>query len=251
MFCLWINRYTLLDSVCILTIMKRGPKPKGSVKIVWSPRFAYAIGLLTADGSLSKDGRHIDLTSTDRAQTLLFRKCLNIKTKVSKKYSGAGNMAYCVQFSDVLFYRFLVGIGLSPAKSKTISSVAIPDEYFLDFLRGYFDGDGSSFSFYDRVYKKSYRFYISFTSASPLFVNWLRKKIGDMCRVYGHIARNSNNTYVQLKYSKREAVILSKRMYYSNTVPSLRRKHLKIMRSLSIIEPRRGGEIGKHASFRS
>ena len=231
--------------------MKRGPKPKGSVEIKWSPQFAYAVGLLTADGCLSKDRRHIDLTSKDKAQVLLFRKCLGISTKVSKKYSGAGNLAYCIQFSDVLFYRFLLSIGLSPAKSKTVSSVNIPDKYFFDFLRGYFDGDGSSYSFYDRVFKNSYRFYISFTSASPAFFTWLREQINRKLQVKGHFGYNRNNPYIQLKYSKKEAVVISKNMYYSTGVPCLRRKYLKVMRSLRVIESRRGGEIGKHASFRS
>ncbi len=231
--------------------MKRGPKPKGSVKIKWSVQFAYAIGLLTADGCLSKDGRHIDFTSKDKAQVLLFKKCLKLTTKVGLKYSGAGNLAYHTQFGDVLFYKFLLKIGLTPAKSKTLSHISVPNKYFCDFLRGYFDGDGSSFSFYDRVFKKSYRFYVSFTSASPLFVDWLRSEIFKVLKVKGTIAHNRNNPYLQLKYSKKEAVIISRKMYYSRAVPCLERKCLKIMRSLSIIERRRGGEIGKHASFRS
>lgn len=217
----------------------------------WSADFTYAIGLIVADGCLSKDGRHIDLTSKDKAQVVLFQKCLRITTKVSSKYSGAGNRAYCCQFSDVLFYRFLMSIGLSPAKSKIIGAVLVPDEYFIDFLRGYFDGDGSSTSHYDSVFKNSYRFYLSFTSASPVFVDWLRNKLYLILGVKGHIAYNRNNPYVQLKYSKREAVVISKRMYYSEAVPCLRRKRLKIIRSLRIIDKCRGGAIGTRAAFRT
>ena len=40
-------------------------KPKGKVKIEWSPDFAYAIGLITTDGNLSPDGRHVNFTSKD------------------------------------------------------------------------------------------------------------------------------------------------------------------------------------------
>src|SRR3989338_8038716 len=178
--------------------MKRGPKPNGQVKIEWSPRFAYAIGLLTADGCLSKDGRHIDLTSKDKPQVVLFRKCLGLATKVSTKLSGSGNLAYCVQFSDVLFYRFLLSIGLSPAKSKTITRVSIPNEYFLDFVRGYFDGDGCSYSFYDSVFPKSYRFYLSFISASPTFIDWLRKRLKEAIQVKGHLDLTKKAQYVQL-----------------------------------------------------
>ncbi|MBI5003663.1 LAGLIDADG family homing endonuclease [Candidatus Kaiserbacteria bacterium] len=216
--------------------MKRGPKPIGKVKINWSRKFAYAIGLLTADGCLSKDGRHIDLTSKDRTQVVLFKQCLGLDTKVSHKYSGSGNLAYCVQFSDVLFYQFLMTIGLSPAKSKTISSVTIPERYFLDFLRGYFDGDGCSYSYYDTVFKNSYRFYVSFTSASPLFLDWLRAKLDTSLGIRGHIGYYRDSPYVQLRYSKREAVVLCRAMYYRAGVLRLQRKYLKIQRSLSIVE---------------
>ncbi len=229
--------------------MKPGPKPKGKVKLLWSPRFAYAIGLLVADGCLSKDGRHIDLTSKDKAQILTFRKCLDLDTKVSTKYSGAGNLAYHIQFSDVLFYKFLFDIGLTPAKSKTISVLTIPDKYFFDFLRGYFDGDGSSYAYSDPVFGKSFRFYLSFTSASPQFVVWLKAKVSDFLQVTGYLSYNKNNSYVQLKYAKKDAVLISKAMYYDKDLPFLKRKYLKIQKSLDKIS--RSGETGIHATFRA
>lgn len=214
---------------------KRGPQPKGRVKLQWSIEFAYAIGLLTADGCLSKDGRHIDLTSKDEAQILLFRKCLGLATKVSRKNSGAKNMAYHTQFGDVLFYRFLESIGLTPAKSKTISSVKIPRKYFIDFIRGYFDGDGSSYSYYDPIYKNSFRFYISFTSASPAFFDWLRVELENTMGIRGYLSYNRNNPYTQLKFSKGEALILARHMYHSAHVPCLERKRIKIMKSIRTI----------------
>src|SRR3989338_983895 len=192
--------------------MKPGPKPKGQVAIAWSPQFAYAIGLLTADGCLLNDGRHIDFTSKDYEQVATFKECLKLKVKIGTKLSGIGNKYNRIQFGDVLFYAFLISIGISPAKSKTISSVRVPDKYFVDFLRGYFDGDGTSYSFYDAVFPKSYRFYISFMSASPKFIHWLREKLTDMAHVKGHIGHDLKTDYIQLKYAKKEAVILSRYM---------------------------------------
>lgn len=231
--------------------MKPGPKPKNNISTEWSPNFAYAVGLFAADGCLSKDGRHLDFTSKDKAQVLLFKKCLGLTSKVSPKFSGSGNLSYHTQVGNVLFCQFLKSIGLTPAKSKTIESVSIPAEYFFDFLRGYFDGDGTSYSYYDPTFPKSFRFYISFISASPTFLDWLRTKLNEKIQVKGYISRNRNNSYVQLKYSKKEAIQISKQMYYSERVPCLRRKHLKIKQSLRIINGRRSGEIGRHATFRS
>ncbi|MHB1086689.1 MAG: LAGLIDADG family homing endonuclease [Minisyncoccota bacterium] len=215
--------------------MKRGPKPRGKVKIEWSSKFAYAIGLLVADGCVQKDGRHIDLTSVDKEQTELFKACLGIPTPVSTKRSGVGNLAFCIQFSDVLFHRYLVSIGITPAKSKTIKGIDIPQAYFADFFRGYFDGDGSSYSYYDPAYPKSYRFYLSFTSASEDFIMWLRAQVELRIGVVGYIGRNKNNSYPQLKYSKHAAIRVCDFMYYAKGLPSLRRKRLKIEQSMRII----------------
>lgn len=217
--------------------MKPGPKPKGKVKIQWSPGFAYAIGLFTADGCLSSDGRHLDFTSKDRDQVETFNRCLNLSNKIGLKNSGHGTTAHHSQFGDVLFYDFLKKIGLTPAKSKTIKQVDVPDLYFSDFLRGYFDGDGTSYSFYDSLFPKSYRFYISFMSASPPFIDWLRTKILSQVKISGHLSHSyRNKTYVQLKYSKREAIVLSKYMYYNSSIPLLKRKYLKIQKTMSVLK---------------
>lgn len=234
--------------------MKRGPKPKGKVSTKWSVELAYAVGLLTADGCLSKDGRHINLTSKDLQQIKTFKKALGLKNKIGKKSRGGSfeKKYYVIQFGDVLFYKFLLDIGLTPAKSLTICSVSIADKYFWDFLRGYFDGDGYSYSFYDSVYKNNYRFYIGFASASLKYLEWLREYIYNTTGLSGHITKNLKRpSQMQLKYSKHAAISLAHKMYYSDTVLYLKRKHLKIKRTLRIINQSRGGETGRRAVFRT
>ena len=66
---------------------KRGPKPKGKVKIEWSPNFAYAIGLLATDGCLYNDGRHISFVSKDLELVEMFKKILGLEVKISAKFS--------------------------------------------------------------------------------------------------------------------------------------------------------------------
>ena len=73
---------------------KRGPKPKGKVKIKWSGNFAYAIGLLATDGCLSPDGRHITLTSKDLDQLETFMKCVGIKNKIGLTTGQFGRSAF-------------------------------------------------------------------------------------------------------------------------------------------------------------
>lgn len=230
--------------------MRRGPKPKGKVALEWSSDLAYAVGLLTADGCLSKDGRHIDFTSKDLELVRLFKSTTGVDTRISKKRSGSGNYAYHTQFGDVLFYRFLEKLGLTKAKSKTIREVYVPETLFPDFLRGYFDGDGCSYSGYDPVFVRSFRFYISFTSASPDFLKWVREEIRKHVRTTGSIG-STGEKYSQLRYSKADAVKVYRFMYYQKGLPSLSRKRLKIERTMRIIQESRGGGIGRRAAFRS
>lgn len=210
----------------------RGSKPKGKVKIKWSPNFAYAIGLLATDGHISKDRRHIDLTSKDREQIENFMNCLDIKNKIGTKLSGSKKPAYRFQFGDVLFYGFLLQIGLTPKKSKTIGALKIPKKYFFDFLRGSFDGDGSFYSYYDPRWKSSFMYYLVFVSASKEHIDWLREQSRKILGVVGHITQDGRKRTYQLKYAKREALKILKKMYYGRTVACLSRKRLKVERAL-------------------
>lgn len=190
-------------------------------------------------------------TSKDNALVKTFRACLDLKTKVSAKKSGTGTVSYHTQFGDVLFYRFLQKIGLLAAKSKTLGSIKVPRHYFRDFLRGYFDGDGTTFSYNDSLFPNSYRFYLSFISASPVFLSWLQSEIARSCGTRGYINFCRNPAYQQLKFAKTDAKNLVAFIYYAPDLPCLKRKRLKIQRSMRIISARRGGETGKHAAFRA
>lgn len=213
-----------------------GIKPKEKISRVWSPELAYAIGLLTTDGNLSKDSRHIDFTSKDFELVEHLRRCLQLKNKISKKTRGGEKIKkyYRVQFGDVLFYKFLIGIGLSPAKSKILNSLDIPEKYFFDFLRGHFDGDGTFYSYYDPRWKSSFMFYTVFTSASFNHLNWIRGELGHFLGIKGHVTHAKEKSTYQLKYAKSESMKLLKKLYYLNAI-CLERKKLKINKALNII----------------
>ncbi len=214
---------------------KRGSKPKGKVRLGWSSNFAYALGLIASDGSLSKDGRHIVLTSVDKDQLKNFLHCLRIRSSIRAYKGSDGKTASRVQIGDVLFYKFLQGIGLTPAKSKTIGPLQIPQEFFFDFLRGVFDGDGSTYSYWDKRWRSSFMFYLTFVSASPPFIDWLRENIKKLSRTDGHISSSKGRNLCQLRYAKKEALVVMRKMYEKKQCICLRRKRLKIERTLRIV----------------
>jgi len=213
---------------------KRGPKPKRKEPLRQTPELAYAVGLLVTDGCLSSSGRHIDLTSKDVEQLNNLKKCLEIKTKISYKTSSYTNKKYPrLQFSDVVLYKFLESIGMTPAKTKTIGKLDIPDKYFFDFLRGHHDGDGCFYSYWDPRWKSSFMYYLTFISASKKHVLWLQDKIKVLLVVAGRV--NKNGSLYQLRFAKKESLKILKKMYPNKNVVCLSRKRLKIEKALGIV----------------
>lgn len=214
--------------------------PRGKVKIKWSPEFAYAIGLLTTDGNLSPDRRHINFTTKDKELAELFRECLGLTNAIGRKARGheEEKKYYCVQFGDVIFYNFLLGIGLMPRKSKVLSELAISEKYFFHFLRGHFDGDGTFFSYWDPRWRSSFMFYTEFVSASRAHIMWLQGLLFKKLKVKGHITHDGRRICYQLKYAKKESLILFRKMYEEKRTFFLKRKYLKIKKALSIIGKR-------------
>lgn len=211
-------------------------RPLNKISVEWSIDLSYAIGLIATDGNLSTDGRHMTFVSKDLQLIKTFSKCLGIKPKICLKKSGfAPNKTYYyVQFGDKNFYKFLLRVGLTPAKSKTLGKLAIPTKYFFDFLRGYFDGDGSFYSYWDKRWASSFLFYLSFVSASIKHVRWLQKKIEKLIGVKGHFSNKPYGRAFQLKYAKNEARIIFDKMYHSKNTPRLERKFKKVRKALAI-----------------
>ena len=213
-------------------------KPLGKVKLKWSPEFAYAIGLIVTDGSLSKDGRHVTLISKDIEMLDNFKSCLNISNKIEAHSSGYAKENNChkVQLGDRMFYDFLVSIGLMSNKTKIIKEADIPKKYFADFLRGHFDGDGTFYSYWDKRWKSSFMYYVTFLSASKGHIDWLREKMSEAIGVAGHITKAKTSSVYQLKYAKKESNEIIRYMYYSEDAICLSRKRLKIEKVLGSME---------------
>jgi hypothetical protein len=216
---------------------KMGPQPKKIINEKWTPNLAYAIGLIATDGCLSNDGLLIDLTSKDREQLLNFSKCVGVDFKIGSKKNGNGNKCLRIQFKNRIFYDFLLSIGLTPRKSLIMGKLKIPKKYFFDFLRGCFDGDGCFYSYWDPRWRSSFMFYLTFTSGSYAHILWLREEIYKRLSIKGHISKSKRKGSIyNLRYAKKEALEVIKKMYYTPRVVCLSRKKLKIEKALETEE---------------
>jgi len=192
--------------------------------IRWSSNLAYAIGLLVTDGNLSPDGRHFTFVSKDIGLIKTFKRCLALSNRITPKTSGYSNkMYYKLQFGNVKLYNWLLNIGLMPNKTRIISKVEIPDEYFADFLRGHLDGDGSIRVYQDPIYPNSQRLYTRFVSASSQHILWLQKRVLSLLGIKGHRCQYAKSIFA-LSFAKNDSKILLNAIYYNNFVPCLKRK---------------------------
>ncbi len=199
--------------------------PQKKVNCIWSPQFAYIIGLLATDGCLSIDGRHINFTSKDLELINIFKKYLGLNNKIGRKARGGEKEKkyFQVQFGDVNFYKFLLEIGLTSHKSKTIGPLLIKEDYFLDFIRGCLDGDGSIGTF--RHPESRYpQLRIRLVSASKKFLKWLYNKIA-FYGIKGGYIKNGNRAYV-LEYAMADSKNLLSKIYYKDFPNSLFRKFI-------------------------
>lgn len=197
---------------------------------------AYAIGLIASDGSLSKDGRHITFVSKDIEQINNLESILGISISPSIIDKNI-NHIYRRHISDKNFYNFLLVIGLTSNKSLTIGKLDIPEKYFFDYLRGFFDGDGSFYSYFDKRWKSSFMMYMSFASGSIDHLRWIKGNIEKLINVNGHItfSKKANNRCYQLKFSKYSAIPIIENMYKNKRKMFLSRKYLKIKHTLAIV----------------
>jgi len=211
-----------------ITIRQRGPQPTARVSRQWSDKLAYVIGLVTADGNLSPDGRHITFVSADLELHETYKQCLGISNK-----TGRHGSAFHTTFGDVVFYRWLLGIGLMPKKTFRVKKVDVPDKYFADFARGFLDGDGSITVYLDKYnvrkhQKKKYaywRLYVRLHSGNRPLLEWMQDKIKELLSIKGTIVASGSIWAIQ--YAKRESLRFLSWVYYHRNAPCLERKRAK------------------------
>jgi hypothetical protein len=188
-------------------------RPHGGIagRARWSSELAYAVGLIATDGNLSPDGRHLAIPSKDFQLLESFRCCLKLENRIVRRVNGRGHI-YRLQWGDKSFYDWLLSIGLTPAKSLTLGQLAVPDDYFADFFRGY------------------ERLYVSLVSGSRPFLSWIRRTIHRLLGVGGSIKeqrRPGRRPTYALRYAKVESIQLLTWMYRAPHGPCLVRKRNK------------------------
>lgn len=202
-----------------------------AIKMIKPQDLWYVVGYIATDGCLSKDGRHIDITSKDQQILKGIQAALHLKIGITKKNNSTGQSFSRLQFSDVHFYKFLLSINLTPKKSLTLGALKIPREYFSDFFRGVIDGDGSITSWAHPI-NHHQQWALRIVSAAKDFIQWLQQETESYFKIIGkkytYLPQGNRHHLYLLKFGKIATKIIAKKCYYENCL-SLERKYKQAM----------------------
>ena len=199
----------------------------------WTPRLAYAIGLIATDGGITR-GRNLGFPSADRELLAHLLACLGKDNKISRIRGRTGGIYYRTQIGDAAFCRWLMSIGIDERKSLTIGPLDVPEEYLFTVARGLLDGDGSIMNKTARAdvgrrddYYWEY-LQTKFVCGSRPHLEWLKGRLKKALGVDGLIitraARGNRHASYTLRYGKIASHRLLPHIYQNTSAPRLSRK---------------------------
>ena len=198
----------------------------------WTSDMSYVLGFVAADGCLIKNkrGAHfLEITSTDKDIMYKIREVFSSNLAISEYQprNAKWKKRYRLQIGSKQIYFDLESLGIFPRKNKTLKLPVVPDEYFGDFVRGYFDGDGCVSICPLRKNGKIRKPIITvlFTSGSRDMLVSLKNKLQAL-----HVVKGGSLYYhdvYRLQFSIRDSFSLFTYMYNTKSSLYLKRKKIK------------------------
>ena len=184
----------------------------------WSSNMAYTLGLWFADGCIY-GGKMFDITLHNKDKYIL-KKISELLEYEGQLYDYVDRQAARINFSCVVIYNDIVSLGGCENKSMIVDFPTVPNEYLPDFIRGYFDGDGSI------MLIKNNRLNSAFTSGSKKFLDKLLEILKTEAGIEGGSYDPSSYT---IRFGKKDTIRLGKYMYKNNPELFLKRKKDKFI----------------------
>lgn len=152
----------------------------------WTYDMSYLLGYIVADGCLVVDKKRtkhpltLNITSIDKKHLYKLRKILNSEHKIGKKNNSSNNIAFQLAIRNPIITHDLINLGILPRKTYNLNPIKVPDKYLADFVRGFFDGDGTVY-----IYKVNNVSQIKakLLSTSLSFITDLNRKICDYLNI--------------------------------------------------------------------
>ncbi len=189
----------------------------------WSAEMSYILGFFAADGYITVNRRGGQFWSIQIAdQELLERIKITIESEHHIGVRPAKNnekAQYRLQIGSIEMCDDLRRLGYDVRKTKSLAVPNVPEEFFPQFVRGYFDGDGNVWKGISHKGRGASNLTLStmFTSCSVDFLRCLHGRLKAGGLMGGSIYTSKGN-YSRLQFSVRDSLRLYDFMY-NTSVP--------------------------------
>lgn len=187
---------------------------------------AYWLGFLAADGCNYQRETNatilLNIHQKDFNHLEKFKKCLesNIPINCVIQNSGFSNNTPMCRFAinSKKMSKDLENVGIVPRKSLILKPPKIQEQFYLAFILGYFDGDGS-------LYKTSQNNNFSFSiEGTKEILEWIKQVLNLDCKLEQRYNDLKNNYYIRIGGTNKVYNIIKK--LYSESNIYLERKYL-------------------------
>lgn len=196
----------------------------------WGREMAYVLGYIAADAAITigKRGNHyLDIQSIDPELPKTVGQLLGANHAISRrKRKAKWHTVYRLQVGSKEIVSDLGHLGLVPRKTKRLILPRVPSQFFGDFVRGYFDGDGNvNWTVVKRKDRPGFarHLHVVFTSCSGEFLGMLHHRLREEFNLEGGSFHQAPGVF-RLLYAGHDSLRLFKVMYRYPTAPSLKRK---------------------------
>lgn len=196
----------------------------------WTHNMAYVFGLWCADGYISQKGGFkfaIGLKESDRYLLEAIKKDMGLEAFLIREEgpslakSGVTCM-YRLTFHSKILVEDILQLGGNYNKTWILSFPKIPAPYLSDFVRGYFDGDGT-------ISVTSNGIGCSICSVSKRFLETLKIELEKTIDDFNCSIAKETTTLWKLWFSQNNARRLAQFMYSSPSTLFLYRKYNKFL----------------------
>ena len=179
-------------------------------------RMAYIMGFLAADGNVSKNGNRIQsqLSLKDKEHLEMIQSEIGgckVYEYESNGYKSCGWHCCSSQIKkDLAVY------GIIPHKTGTLSIPKVLDkQYWKDFIRGYFDGDGT-------ICKDGTGFRVTITSANKQILEDINSYFEENGIKPSNLYKDHNN--ICIRFRSQASIDIYNLLYYNDCLCLKRKK---------------------------
>lgn len=192
----------------------------------WSADMAYYYGLIASDGNLfsGKNNNHYSIRLGLHKDDIQILQDLHKFLKIGTLVAQPKRNQYLLSVNNKALYNKMLESGLTPNKSLTLKwPTDLPLEFNKDFVRGFFDGDGSICFDKGHDWVGSYRamFYSASKDFMDKLISVITAEIGISCSNY-----HKPTACYCLKFGKYDTIKLGKWLYSDTNCLKMNRKYL-------------------------